>query len=219
MAIEFFADLDLNSNLLHEVGNAVLDTDGPNYGQVKQAVRDLDWKNSVRVASASNINLAAPGANVDGVAMNVGDRFLARGQTLGAENGIYVWQGAATPATRAVDADNATEINAGMTVSVEEGTNADQLWMLTTDNPIVVGTTILTFKLIGGSPYTTLVGDGVTQTLVVTHNLNQEVQVTVYRNSAPFVEVQPEVRHTDLNTTTLRFTPAPAVNEFKVVIG
>lgn len=220
MAIEFFADLDLNGNKLTEVGDGTVATDGINLGQLLSTVRDLDWKQSVRVASAANVNLAAPGANVDGVALSVGDRFLARSQTLGQENGIYDYQGAATPATRSADADVASEVTAGMVVIVEEGSAADTLWLLSTNNPIVVGTTVLTFIRLGGAAFQQLVGDGVTQTIAITHNLNTKgLHVNVFRNSGVFVQVNPEIRYTDLNTTTLRFTPAPALNEFMVVIS
>lgn len=220
MAIEFFSDLDLNSNKLTEVGDGTVATDGINFGQLLSTVRNLDWKQSVRVASASNVNLAAPGANVDGVAMSVGDRFLARGQTLGQENGIYDWQGAATPATRSVDADVASEVTAGMVVIVEEGSVADTLWLLSTNNPIILNTTVLTFLRLGGAAFQQLVGDGVTQTIPVVHNLGTKgLHVNVFRNSGLFSEVNPEVRYTDNNTITLRFTPAPALNEFMVVIS
>ena len=219
MAVEYFADLDLNGNKLTEVGDAVLDTDAPNLGQVRQFLRDLDWKASVRVASQVNVTVATPGASIDGIALAVNDRVLLKAQTTGSENGIYTWQGAAVPMVRAVDFDSNTEVTAGAVIIVEEGTNADQLWLLTTNNPIIVGTTSLTFSRLGGAPFATLVGDGVTQTLPVVHNLGtRDVTVTVYRNSGLFVEVFPEVRHTDANTVTLRFTPAPALNEFRVVI-
>jgi hypothetical protein len=220
MAIEYYADIDLNSNLIHELGDGLIDSDGVNLGQVRQAIRDLDWKQSVRVATNTNLNLAAPGASIDGVAMSVGDRILVKAQTLGQENGIYEWNGAATPATRSADADSSTEVTAGLVAIIEEGTNADQLWLLTTNNPIIVGTTVLSFTRIGGLPFAQLVGDGVTQTIAVTHNLGTRfLHVTVYRNSGLFSEVTPEVRHTDNNTITLRFTPAPALNEFYVVIS
>lgn len=220
MAIEFYSDLDLNSNLIHELGDGVIDSDGINLGQVRKAIRDLDWKQSVRVATNTNLNLAAPGASPDGVALAVGDRMLVKAQTLGQENGLYDWNGAATPATRSADADTGTELTAGMVTIVEEGTNADQLWLLATNNPIIVGTTVLAFTRIGGLPFAQLVGDGASQTIAVTHNLGTRfLHVTVYRNSALFSEIQPDVRHTDNNTVTLRFTPAPALNEFYVVIS
>lgn len=220
MAIEFFADLDLNSNAIHELADGLIASDGINLGQLTSALNIRDWKQSVRVSSTSNVNLAAPGATVDGVALSVGDRFLTRGQTLGQENGIYDYQGAATPATRSADADTSAEVTAGMVVIVEEGTAADTLWLLATNNPIILGTTVLNFIRIGGNAFAQLVGDGSSQTITVMHNLGtKNLHVTVFRNSAPFVEVNPEVRHTDNNTITLRFTPAPASNEFFVVIS
>lgn len=220
MAIEFYAPLDLNSNQINELGDGTLNTDGINLGQLRQAIRDLDWKQSVRVATSADLNLAAPGASVDGVALSVGDRILVKAQTTGSENGIYEWQGAAVPAIRAVDYDAATEVTSGSVVVVSEGSNADQLWVLKTNDPITIGVTALTYILVGGAPYVTLVGDGVSQTIVVTHNLGTEnTQVTVFHDALPRVEVYPEVRHTDANSITLRFTPAPAVNEFRVVIS
>lgn len=100
----------------------------------------------VRAASTANIDLAAPGANVDGVAMVAGELFLPKDQTTGSQNGIYIWNGAAVPATRPTDADSVTELKSGSIISVREGTlNADTLWTLSTDGTIVIGTTALTF--------------------------------------------------------------------------
>jgi phage-related tail fiber protein len=220
VAIGFYSNLDLNGNQINELGDGVLSTDGINLGQLTSALNTRDYKQSVRVSSATNVSVAAPGATVDGVALSVGDRFFLRGQTLGQENGLYEYQGAATPATRTTDADTSAEVTAGMVVIVEEGTAADTLWVLSTNNPIVLGTTPLVFTRIGGAAFTALVGDGSSQTIAVTHNLGTKaLHVTVYRNSGSFEEVVPEIRHTDNNTVTFRFTPAPAVNEFAVVIS
>jgi hypothetical protein len=124
--------------------------DDENLGQLKSAIQRMidggDWKASVRVASTAAINLAAPGATIDSVAMAAGDRFLEKNHGTPALRGIYIWNGAAVAATRAADFDEDTEVTAGVQVSVEEGTsNADTVWMLTTDNPVIVGTTALTF--------------------------------------------------------------------------
>jgi hypothetical protein len=79
--------------------------------------------------------------------MAAGDRFLDKDNATAASRGIYVWNGAAVPATRAPDADGAGELLSGMLVTVSEGTvNADSIWMLTTNDPITIGTTALTFK-------------------------------------------------------------------------
>lgn len=105
----------------------------------------------VRVASTAAINLAAPGANIDGVAMVAGDRFLEKDNGTAANRGIYAWNGAAVPATRAADADSGTELKSGSTIAVSEGTaNADTIYMLTTDGAITIGVTALAFALIAG---------------------------------------------------------------------
>ena len=99
-----------------------------------------------RVATTAAINLAAPGAAIDAATMAAGDRFLDKDNATAASRGIYVWNGAAVPATRAPDADGAGELLSGMLVTVSEGTvNADSIWMLTTNAPITIGTTGLTF--------------------------------------------------------------------------
>lgn len=144
-------DLSIGGQKLTNVAAPTAGTDGANKSYVDATSAGRDWKDSVRVASTANINLASPGANIDAVAMSAGERFLAKNQTAGAENGIYIWNGAAVPATRATDMDVSSEVTGGVTVSVEEGTaNADTRWILTTNNPIVLGTTALTFSADAG---------------------------------------------------------------------
>lgn len=100
---------------------------------VDSVVEGLAWKDSCRVATQSNVNLASPGASIDGVTMVAADRFLARAQTTAADNGIYIWNGAAAPATRALDASTAPELEQAVT-SVEEGTSAGSTFRQTAVN-------------------------------------------------------------------------------------
>lgn len=79
---------------------------------------------------------------IDGVDLVVGDRVLVKNQGLAAENGIYVV--ALGDWTRAAD-----ELEHGFFVHVEEGdANGDAGFELTTDDPIVIDTTPLTFERI-----------------------------------------------------------------------
>jgi hypothetical protein len=124
MSKKVLSDLDFNS------ASRILNLLDPTAAQhpatkayVDSAIEGTAWKDSVRVASTANINLASPGASVDGVAMVAGDRFLAKDQTAASENGIYVWNGAAVAATRAADANTAAELEQAVT-TVEEGTSA-----------------------------------------------------------------------------------------------
>jgi hypothetical protein len=107
--------------------------------------RRMTWKTWVRVASTANVNLASPGASIDGVSLAVGDRFLAKSQTAGAENGLYTWNGAAVAATRAYDMDTAEEV-VGTVVHVIAGTvNGGKIFRNTNTTTPTLGTTALTF--------------------------------------------------------------------------
>lgn len=124
--------------------------------QLRDAIKNIakggDYKDSVRVASTAAINLAAPGANIDGVAMVAGDRFLEKDNATLANRGIYIWNGAAVAATRALDADTGAEFNGGAIIPVEEGTvNLDTNWQITNNGTVTIGTTGLTFQQVGAS--------------------------------------------------------------------
>lgn len=102
----------------------------------------------VRVASTAAITLATGcenGDTIDGVTLATGDRVLLKNQSSGAENGIWVVAASGSP-TRATDADSSAEL-VNVSIWVAEGTsNADTLWTCTTNAPITVGTTSLTFS-------------------------------------------------------------------------
>jgi len=116
-----------------------------------QQISNIDYKQSVRVISVSNVTLAGGAPNaVDGVNLVVNDRILVTGQTTGSQNGLYyvttVGAGSNGTWARSTDGDATGEIDAGMIVMVTEGTTyADTQWKLTTDDPITIGTTTLTF--------------------------------------------------------------------------
>jgi phage-related tail fiber protein len=104
-----------------------------------------------RAATTANITLAGGAPNtLDGATLAANDRILVKNQSTASENGIYYVSTLGTGAngtwTRASDADGAGDLFGGMLVTVSEGTvNADSIWMLTTDAPITIGTTALTF--------------------------------------------------------------------------
>ncbi|WP_260411556.1 tail fiber protein [Pseudomonas glycinae] len=108
----------------------------------------LDGKQSVRVAATANVVLNGA-QQIDGVAVIAGDRVLLPNQTLAKDNGL--WIVANGDWTRANDANVSAKVTPGLTVMVEEGTlNGDSLWHLTTNAPITLGTTALTFKMLAG---------------------------------------------------------------------
>ena len=113
--------------------------------QIAGLVSGQTLKGSVRVVTTTNVTLSAPGASLDGVAMAVGEIFLATGQTTGSQNGPYVWNGAAVAATRATNWDSSGEAVLGSYWIVREGTKADNFALLTNDTTITLDTTIPVF--------------------------------------------------------------------------
>ncbi len=116
-------------------------------------VKDLSnlattMKSAVRVATTANITLSAE-QTIDGVLTST-DRILVKDQTTGEENGIYVT--AAGAWTRATDYDDDDKATSGSLIVVQEGTaSADTVWTLTTNEPITLGTTSLTYsEFVGG---------------------------------------------------------------------
>ena len=114
---------------------------------------DLDYKQATRVITVSNVMLTGGTPSVvDGVSLVSGDRILVTGQTTTSENGLYdvtvVGVGSDGTWERTDDGNATGEILAGMIVMVTEGiAYHDTQWKLTTDNPIVIGTTALVFEL------------------------------------------------------------------------
>lgn len=159
---KFLNGIDLASQQIKNVADGSASTDAVNKGQLDAAVRGLDWKQSVRAASTANVTIAGPGTSIDGVTLANGDRVLLKNQTTGSENGIYEFNGSAAAMTRAPDADVNAEVTSGMSMLVTEGTaNGDKQWVLTTNDPIVVGTTSLTFAQLGGGSSSLTEGNGI----------------------------------------------------------
>lgn len=106
------------------------------YDQWQAQLEGLAFKDNVRVSTQGNINLAAPGASIDGITMVLNDRFIARSQTSQPENGIYIWNGAGSPATRAPDASTFDELESAI-VTVDEGTDAGKSFRQTQVNGVI----------------------------------------------------------------------------------
>ena len=116
---------------------------------VKQA---LDIKDSVRVATTAAITIASDlgvGDAIDGVTLADGDRVLVKNQTDASQNGIYI---AGSSPVRSADANASVDVTSGMFCFVEEGTvNGDNGFVLTTNDPITLDTTDLTFTQFNGA--------------------------------------------------------------------
>lgn len=180
MALKVGNGLDLQNRPIVRVADPGSPQEAATKNYVDGVVRGLDWKQEVVAASTGDVAIAGPGTALDGVTLAIGDRILLKDQTAAVENGIYVFQGGAVAATRALDADTGTELS-GATVTVQRGTaNADRVYRVTADDPITLGTTAITLAQVGAGGGTTYVaGNGLTESPAATFNVGTGAGLTV----------------------------------------
>lgn len=143
MGVKRFIDLDMQSvNRILNLPGAVAAGQPVVFEQLQSLLEGLAFKDNVRVATQANINLAAPGATPDGVAMLANERMLVRNQTVLTENGLYVWTGAASALVRAADANLFDELESAI-VTVDEGTDAGKSFRQTQVNGTIGTTNII----------------------------------------------------------------------------
>jgi hypothetical protein len=119
--------------------DAAVDDDFVTLRQLNAVSGGLSFKESVRVCSMVGVTVASPGASIDGIAMNVGDRVALFAQSgTPSENGLWVFQGAAVPMTRPTDWATGTE-QSGSAFIIREGTCADNMYVASAE-PAVVDT-------------------------------------------------------------------------------
>jgi hypothetical protein len=154
--------VDVSGKKITNLAEPTADSDAATKYYVDAARSGLDVKASVKAATTANITLSNT-QTVDGVALSVGDRVLVKDQSTASQNGIYVV--ASGSWTRSTDADNnpGGEVTSGMFTFVEQGTvNSDCGFVLTTEDPITLGTTALTFTLFSASG-TLIAGEGLSK--------------------------------------------------------
>lgn len=176
-------DLSMAGYKLTNLGSPSADTDAANKGYVDSVAQGLDVKASVVYATAAalasytftttgggTLTANANGAlSIDGNAVSAGQRILVKNETstAAAYNGIYDVTnagsaGTAWVLTRSADANTSAEVTEGMFTFVSQGnTLADTGWVLTTNNPITLNTTGLSFSQFSGAG-TYTAGDGLT---------------------------------------------------------
>ena len=160
-SVAFTGNVNMGGFRITSVGEPSSAQDVATKNYVDTFANGFTVKGPVRVVATSNITLSGT-QTIDGVALTVGDRVAPVGQTTASQNGIYTVQSGAW--FRATDADTSAEVKGGMTFWVDEGTQyGNSQWVLTSDNPITLGTTNLTFVRLSGLGQV-IAGAGLTQT-------------------------------------------------------
>lgn len=155
---------------------------------VAGAINKLDFKQSVLAATTGPMVLAGVQV-IDGFSVPAGSRVLVKDQAQAKDNGLYVvgpdsW-------VRSVDADSSDKVTPGLMVTVERGTtNADSIWQLVSDGPLVLGTSPLAFQWLGGQNAPTAPVDDRSKRIANTESVRAQIEspkqdfpVHVYRKN------------------------------------
>jgi len=144
--------VNVNNSRISNVTDPTQAQDAATKSYVDAVKQALDIKDSVRVATTAAITIATAlnvGDAIDGVTLADGDRVLVKNQTDASQNGIYL---AGSSPVRSADANASVDVTSGMFCFVEEGTvNGDNGFVLTTNDPITLDTTDLTFTQFNGA--------------------------------------------------------------------
>ena len=159
------------SNSIAITGGSITGMSAPSSGSdvttktyVDDLVSGLKTRIICRSATTANISLATDlenGDTLDGVTLATDDKVLVKNQTTTSQNGIYVVVASGT-ASRDPDFDTVAELAGQLTIIKEGTTNADTMWLCTTDSG-TIGVASITFTQIfpsaGGTVTSVAVAD------------------------------------------------------------
>jgi hypothetical protein len=146
---------------IKNVAEPTADTDAATKYYVDAARSGLDVKQSVRLATTVDIALTGV-KTIDTKTTVTGNRILVKNQDTAADNGIYIANDSGAW-TRATDFDEDTEVTSGAFTFVEDGSvNLNAGFVVTTKDPIDVGTTEINWTLFSASG-TLIAGDGLSK--------------------------------------------------------
>jgi len=208
-------DVSVNSRKITNLNTPTTGSDAATKAYVDAVATGLVVKASVQAATttalaANTYNNGSSGvgatltansngalAAIDGYTASVNDRLLIKNEATGANNGVYTVTQVGDGSnpyilTRATDADTCQpasnpKVTSGLHCFIEHGTaNGSQGWVLTTPDPITLGTTALTFSQFS-APAQLTAGSGIT---IMSNQINVDVDNATIIISSNQVQVQ-----------------------------
>jgi hypothetical protein len=150
------------------------DTEASSKLYVDNAIAGMRTRIITKVATTGNVNLTnglENGDTIDGITLSTGDKILVKSQTDATENGIYISPSSGS-ASRDTNYDTVEEL-AGQMIVVQQGsTNADKIFLCTTDNSGSIGSVDIVFSQV------TPANQGTVQSVAVADAGSSEFTVT-----------------------------------------
>jgi hypothetical protein len=174
IATQAASNVALTGGTITGLGDPSASSEAATKNYVDNLVTGLRTRVIARVASTANVVIASALENgdvIDGVTLATGNRVLLKNQTTTSQNGLYTVV-ASGSASRDTEFDIISEI-AGQLILVSEGTsNADLMFLCTTDASATLGTTAITYTQVfpssGGTVTSVAVADSGSSEFTVT---------------------------------------------------
>jgi len=163
IATQNASSVTLTGGTITGLGDPSASSDAATKNYVDNLVTGLRTRVIARVASTANVIIASELENgdvIDGVTLVTGNRVLLKNQTTTSQNGLYTVVASGT-ASRDTEFDIISEI-AGQLILVSEGTtNADLMFLCTTDTSATLGSSAISYTQVFPSSGGTVTSVGI----------------------------------------------------------
>jgi hypothetical protein len=140
-------NVSISGGTVTGLGDPSASSEAATKNYVDNLVAGLRTRVVARVASTTNVTIASGlenGDTIDGVTLVTGNKVLLKNQSTASQNGLYTVV-ASGSASRDTEFDTITEL-AGQLILVSEGsTQADTLWLCTSDTSATLGSSSITY--------------------------------------------------------------------------
>jgi len=165
MAVQASSNVTITGGAVGGLGSPSSGSDAATKTYVDDLVTGLKSRIICRGATTANVDLTADlqnGDTLDGITLATNDRVLVKNQTTTTANGVYKVVASGT-ASRDPNFDTVAELSGQLVIIQEGSSNADTMWLCTTDNSGSIGAVTITFSQVFPSSGGTVTSVGLTQ--------------------------------------------------------
>lgn len=231
--------VSLNSQNITNLADPQNAQDAATKAYVDAVAQGLDPKQSVKVATTSNVADRSGEQTIDGVSLTVGSRVLLAGQTTPSQNGIYIVGAGAWAIAPDADETSGKLTKGAFTFAENNGkgyvylgsnswTQFSEATTISAGTGISVSTsgTTSTVSLntnLGSGVYVArgqsfLIGNGTDTSFTLSSFGSDDKVVSVRENGGNGEYVLADVVHVNSIETTITFADAPSNNQYRVTI-